>query len=230
MKIGVFGDSFAEHRARDIWWKYLEIDYGHEIECFGEGGSSIVFSAKKILEKFRNYELIIWCVTDSRRITVWHRANYKEIEVHVTGRHHKVHPDPEIQLKINATEQYLLEAWDAPDGEFVSECIIEYVKTKVPNILFVPCFGPPIYNDINQSKFDLITLCQRETNFYFPNVELADLYDNYTDLRPGHFTDITHKTLASQIAESLRPGVFISDYESFPAPTAPKDQIFRKRT
>jgi len=35
MKIGVFGDSFASNSGREIWWKYLETDYGHNVECFG---------------------------------------------------------------------------------------------------------------------------------------------------------------------------------------------------
>ena len=44
MKIGVFGDSFADSKTpKDIWWKYLANDYQHNVECFGEFGSGLVF-------------------------------------------------------------------------------------------------------------------------------------------------------------------------------------------
>lgn len=228
MKIGVFGDSYADRNVSPIWWRYLQSMHGHEVECFGEGGSSIIFSAKKILEKYQDYEFIIWCVTSSNRVTVWHRANYQEISVHVTGRYHVKHPDPEIQQKINATEQYLLYAWDGVDSEFQSRCVIEHVGKLVPNMLIIPCFPGPIYENPDAIGFNLFELCQRETNFYFGDVDLGELYDRYADLRPGHFTDSTHRTLADMIAKSLTPGIFSARYEDFPEPGEPIDQIFRK--
>lgn len=229
MKIGVFGDSFADKNVPDvIWWRYLQTLHGHEVESFGEGGSSIVFSAKKILEKHKDYEFVIWCVTSADRATVWHRANYKEISVHVTGRHHVMHSDPEMQLKIDATQQYLLHAWDGPDNEFQSRCVIEHVKSLVPNMLLIPCFAGPLFNADNVG-FNLFELCQRETDFYFNNQELGDIYDRYLDSRPGHFTDSTHRVLADLISHSLISGTFSADYEDFPAPTEPFDGIFRKK-
>jgi len=161
------------------------------------------------------------------RTTVWHRADYKEILVHVTGRHHMVHDHPEIQRKINATEQYLLEAWDAPDGEFVSTCVIEHVRTQVKNMLLIPCFGPPM-NHITDLKFNLFDLCQQETDFYFHGTPLGDIYDKYSDLRTGHFTQSTQKKLAELISKSLTPGIFTANYQDFPSPTESLDQIFRK--
>lgn len=228
MKIGVFGDSFADSKGKPIWWRYLASLHDHDVTSFGEDGSSLIFSAKKILENHQDYEFVIWCVTSSNRITVWHRANYTEISVHVTGRHHQTHPDPEIQHKIDVTEQYLLHAWDGVDEEFASRCIIEYVRTRVKNLLIIPCFPAPIFDGPDSAGFNLFTLCQRETDFYFPNIPLGDLYDLYSDNRSGHFTDQTQRKLAELISASLAPGIFSASYGDFPAPVEPRDQIFRK--
>ena len=226
MKIGIFGDSFAGPGST-VWWNFLKSNYGHDVECFGEPGSSLVFSARKILEKHHNYDLIIWCVTSSMRITVWHRSNYQEIPVHVTGRHHVINNDPEIQTKINATEQYLIHAWDAPDGEFVSTCVIKNVQNQVHNLLIIPCFPAPM-NHIMDLSFNLFDLCQQETDHYFNGVPLGDVYDKYYDVREGHFTLSTHKKLAQLVAESLKPGIFTARYEDFPPPTESLDKVFRK--
>ena len=57
MKIGVFGDSFAEKNAKKIWWQFLQ-NYGHEVTCFGEGGSSIVWSAKQIIDAKNDFDFM----------------------------------------------------------------------------------------------------------------------------------------------------------------------------
>ena len=59
MKIGVFGDSFADKNAEKIWWQFLQ-NYGHEVTCFGESGSSIVWSAKQIINAKNDFNFIIW--------------------------------------------------------------------------------------------------------------------------------------------------------------------------
>lgn len=228
MKIGVFGDSFAESTSDEIWWRYLHTLHGHEVRCFGEGGSSLVWSAKKILENYRDFEFVIWCVTSSQRITVWHRADYREIAVHVTGSNIS-HPNPEMQQKIEATRQYLIHAWDAPDNEFISECIIEKVKNTVSNMLLIPCFGPPLYLDCPDPKFNLFTLSEMEARYYFPNTSLVQIYQAYDDLRQGHLTQSSNIKLAEIVNGSLRPGILCAEYEVFPAPIEPLGSVFSRR-
>lgn len=230
MKIGVFGDSFASHSGPELtWWKYLAHTHGHEVESFGEPGSSIIFSAKKILDYHQTFDFIIWCVTGSNRITVWHKANYREIAVHVTGRHHVSHQDLEIQNKIDVTERYLREAFDWDDGSFVGNCVIEYVQQRVPNLLKIPCFIDPIYSNTDVG-FNLFELCQREADVYFDGLPLADIYDDFLDLRPAHLTESTHKILAELINKSLSAGIFQTDYKKFPAPQESFDKNFRNKS
>ena len=228
MKIGVFGDSFAEKNAEKIWWKFLQ-GYGHKVTCFGENGSSIVWSAKQILDTKNDFDFVIWCVTSSNRITVWHRANFTEKYVHVLGTDAKKHSDPEIQQKIDATEKFIQIAMDEPDREFVGKCVVEYVKTQVPNMLLIPCFPVPLYDSVENAGFNLFDLYQKETRYFFPSKSHYDVQTEYRDLRQGHFCESTHVVLAEEISKSLHPGIFVSDYDKFPKPPGLFDQFFQRR-
>ena len=48
MKIGVFGDSFADAKLTDCWFNLLASDHGHTVKSFGLGGTSIMYSAKLV--------------------------------------------------------------------------------------------------------------------------------------------------------------------------------------
>jgi len=230
MNIGVFGDSFADSQTtKDIWWKYLANDYQHTVKSFGENGAGLVFSARQIIELGKDYDLVIWCVTSPNRLTIWDRTNFKETAIHITGRHHKIYDNKEIQEKINIAEQYLNQVFDWPDGDFVGRCIVEFVKSKVPNLLIIPSFPTPVYQDLSITRFNLFDLCVKETTTYFPDGrELADIYDEYQDQRAGHLTTQTHQKLAELISKSLTPGLFTTDYENFSSPTELFENIFTK--
>ena len=228
MKIGVFGDSFAEKNAKKIWWQFLQ-NYGHQVTCFGEGGSSIVWSAKQIIDAKNDFDFIIWCVTSSNRITVWHRANFTEKYVHVLGTGQKFHSDPEIQQKIDATEKFIQIAMDEPDREFVGKCVVEYVKTQVPNMLLIPCFPVPLYDSIENAGFNLFELYQKETKYFFSSKSCYEVQTEYLDRRDGHLCESTHVVLAEEISKSLRPGIFTSDYDKFSKPNVSFDQIFKRK-
>jgi len=222
MNIGIFGDSFADKSTtKNIWWKYLNSEYNHKIECFGENGSSILFSANQILEHYTSYEFIIWCLTNPPRITIYHQNN----AVHLTGRHHQHVKDIELQEKVNITEQFLNKVADIESQELNGHCIAEYVKSKVSNMLVVPTFQTKYIG----KEFNLFELCQQESFAYFPNKSVDVIYDDYEDLRAGHFTDSTHKILAELISKSLQPGIFTANYSDFPPPTESFETVFRRK-
>ena len=230
-KLLVVGDSFVNGtngiKNSTAWWEYLEKEYGHDVDCFGENGASISYSAQLILEHHKNYDFIIWAVSNPPRITVRHRK--KDVSLHITGKHTMPdmhHLDLELQEKIKISEEYLVKVYDTHDGNFSSKCIIDYLKNTVPNMMLIPCFVDPWLDSID---FNLFELCQKETNFYFPGVELADLYAEYTDLRKGHLSHSTHKTLSKLISDNLTPGIFRADYSEFGNPGDLKSEIFIKK-
>ncbi len=222
MKIGVFGDSYANKDTNEsIWWKYLNTKYLHQVECWGEAGSSLLFSAKLLYEHYKNYDLNIWCLTQPQRYTIRHNSN----NIHITGRHHCKVNNFDLQNKIDITEKFLNLVVDVDDAEFAAYCITEYLKNKIPNLLTIPTFATRYYG----KDFNLFDLCVQETSHYFTDPDLASIYDHYIDMRSGHFTDETHSKLASLINNSLQPGTFTATYADFDAPTTTFEQIFKRK-
>jgi hypothetical protein len=137
--------------------------------------------------------------------------------------------DPEIQEKINVTEKFIAIAMDEPDREFVSRCIIEFVKNQVPNMLLIPSFPAPIYDSVENAGFNLFDLYRQETKHYFPSLSVYDVQTKYHDARQGHLCESTQTILAKEISQQLRPGLFVTDYDKFPKPTQSVDQIFSRK-
>jgi hypothetical protein len=226
MKIGVFGDSYADkmfinHQPPVIWYNFLQSEYGHTVDCFGESGSSIVFSAQLIKQHASNYDLSIWCLTHPGRFSFPQSSKYS---FHVTSATEKCRSNhPDLIKKHEACVDYLKYVLDWETENLIGESIVSYIQTQIPNIMIIPCFLSPL-----NCKFHLYELCQQETNHYFPGKKVHEVYKSYQDLRPGHFTIENHKILAKLINDKLAPEIFQTSYDNFVKPIAPINQVFQK--
>jgi hypothetical protein len=223
VKIGVFGDSFADKNCNKIWWKYLETEHAHDVTSYGQGGSGIVFSARLICDLFQNFDLVIWCLTSPNRVLV----NHDEKQYHVTGARFDC-DDPELQIKIDAACQYLAHVFDWNDGDFVGRCIMSYVQKQVDNLLIVPSFPTPVYPDAAAAGFNLYDLCGIETAHYFPGLQVHEVYERYHDIRAGHLTDVNQRVLSELINQNLKPGLFSTAYTNFAVPVEPLEGAFAR--
>lgn len=227
MKIGVFGDSFAERLYNDprsglIWYNYLVTDHGHEVESYGEMGSSILFSADLIQKHAADYDLSIWCLTNTGRYSMPHREGGRT--VHVTPMCECTSRDVEVIKKHSVWKDYLRWIYDLDTEIFVGRCIVQYLQTQYPNLMIIPCFVDPLH-----TSFNLFNVCEQEAQFYFPGRSVVDIYGDYVDLRPGHITAVNQKILAALINDALGPGLFQSSYEHFVPPQLPFDQVWSKK-
>jgi hypothetical protein len=221
MKIGVFGDSFADKNWSDrIWWQQLKTVYHHQVECFGECASSILFSAKKIEEFGKNFDLVIWAITSPNRISFNHNNQYHHLN---SVAHCYEGNDSYVKKQFSAAHEFLTYLHDWDSETLVGKSLVSYFQQTIKNILIVPCFPPPL-----SSHFNLYNLCEWETKFYFPNYSIPEIYKKYQDLRPGHLTENTHRTLARLINDNLAPGIFQTDYNNFSPPTEKFNQCFKK--
>lgn len=226
MKIGVFGDSYAEKNYQDsstpiIWYSFLK-NYNHTVECFGESGSSILFSAELIKKHYQNYDLVIWCLTTPGRFSLPHTVNDRSYHV-TTANDTCTSKDFEIITKHKVCVEYLKYIFDWESENLVSKSLVLYLQSVCKNLLIVPCFPPPLNAD-----FNLYKLCEWEADFYFPGQSIPEIYQKYQDLRPGHITEENQKILAELINDKLTPGIFQTDYSNFIQPTLPIDKVFQK--
>jgi len=231
MKLGIFGDSFVEkeHLSNPItWYNHLKTEYGHEVDCFGESSSSILFSAKLIDQYAPRYDLVIWALTVPGRYSCYSFINKKNY--HFSSSNGVViTDDATIEKKFNVYCDYLKYMHDDRDENFVGQSIVSHITTKHKNILVVPCFPNPTTTDFNLHKiFNLYAVSTKEAQHYFPNRSIVDIYREYQDIRPGHFTADNHRILSKSININLQPGLFQTDINNFVSPTVPLEQAFKK--
>jgi hypothetical protein len=225
MKIGVFGDSYADRGfacapSAIIWYSFLQQDHGHEIDCFGEAGSSIMFSANLIQRHANNYDLAIWCLTTPGRYSLPHVIDGRTVHV-TTAWDQCAVDDIEIAKKHSVCIDYLKYIFDWEQENFIGQSIVHFMQHKFPNLLIVPCFPAPL-----QCDFNLYTLCEKEANYYFANQSIPEIYKHYNDRRPGHLTSDNQKVLADLINQNLQPGIFQTSYDNFVRPSQSFDQCF----
>lgn len=223
MKIGVFGDSFAERRWVDrVWWRELEL-LGHEVTCYGEGGSSILFSADLLQHHHKKYDINIWCMTTPGRHSV---SDHTGKNIHFNGSGELAEDldvDPATQMQVRAYKDYCeyLMCWQ--HEELVGKALAEYCL-KNSNTIIIPCFPSPLH-----SGFNLFDLSAMEIKHFFSDLDPYLLYQTWEDLRPAHLTPVNNKILAKSISENLCPGILELDYNIFQPPTGPVTSFFKKR-
>jgi len=225
MKIGVFGDSFAADNqfwcektntlpSSDpfIWWKLLE-NFGHEVTSFGQEGTSILYSINQIKKNYSKFDFIIWCCTQSSRITlpIDERPGYLNSSTFLDQEHTQ---DKFIldstHKKIQLLKDWFRYAHNQKESELIGLALVNLLLSKFDNLMIIPCFDDPCF-----TNFDLFSLSQREIKNFFPDHDLESIHKNYTDLRSCHLTKENNIILAELINSRLQPGIFSADYNEF---------------
>jgi hypothetical protein len=207
----VFGDSFANKDADQIWWRYLETQHGHQVRCFGEPGSALSFSLDKLDAYHSDFDHVIWCVTSVNRISFWHRDR----AYHHTGTSEPmITGDAILDAKRDITHRYLTMAFETHFAEIQGRALVHWAQSQYHNITIVPCFATPVYF-MAEPGFNLFDLCLRELAAAFPNRDPASIVNSDLDQRQGHLTETNHRVLAALLAQRLEPGVFTARYEDF---------------
>lgn len=229
MNIAVFGDSYAEKTANSTaWWQVLK-QYGHDVTSFGESGSSINFSAKLILEKYKDFDFIIWCMTTPGRFSVeipgrpeiFHST---EVLNHTGVRVSDNMPSVIDNQIINACQLYLKYVFDPNLENLLGKALANYFLQLVPNLMIIPCFTPPL-----ETNFDLYTLCRKELQQVFRKAETHRVYEICNDIRTCHLTPQNNRILAEIIANNLKLGIFSTDYSNFNFENITIDQLVKAK-
>lgn len=228
MNIAIFGDSYAEKNRMSnqlSWFELLE-EHGHQVTSFGEGGSSVVYSASLIEQHSDKFDFLIWAVTNPPRLSI--QIDEKPNVLHFTqGNSHSNNKFKSVETKnkINAVEQYFKYLLDFQDQELIASALVNYMMTKHSNLMIIPCFHDPLRLD-----FNLFVLCEKEINYYFPNWDLVEFFETYRDMRRCHLSLENNKILADLIAKQLKPGIFQASYDDFVMnPSADSAMYFLKR-
>lgn len=208
MKIGVFGDSFCDKTINNGWWSLLK-NYGHDVDCYGEAGSSIIFSAGLIDKNINNYDFIIWALTNSNRISVKLDNHPGYIHYSDPDRYKNFTFTGADQIKNDITLQYYKYILDHDEQNLIGKALVGYFL-KYSNVMIIPCFCGPIDN-----RFNLYELCSREIETSMKTKNVAKIYQTHLDKRPCHLTPENNQIIADLIAKNLKNGIFEADYNYF---------------
>lgn len=229
MKIGVFGDSFCDSTVGDNsvkWWHLLE-NYGHQVIGFGEVGASLIYTSEQIRDFAENFDFIIWTVTEPTRLSI--KIDEDPEILHFTrsdhSRYNSYRFKPETNLKIKIAIDYHKHIFDPEQHVFVGECIVRHFLNCYNNLMVIPCF----YDPLGHPKFNLWDLNEWEARFYFPELNVIEIYEQYIDKRPCHLSLENNQILAHQVAGNLNSGIFQTEYDFFKPPTEPLDFYWQKR-
>lgn len=222
MKIGVFGDSFADEfnmfRTDNMSWANQLRNFGYDITNHGKCASSLYFSYRQLLEHHSNYDKVIFLITGSGRFYLDHlpeklrhvahgRVNYLRAE----------NPNGENREIIVALEHYYTYLQNYNFENTIHQLLIKECKAVRPDALFISCF--PQYAE----GFNLNMVSEHDI------VELKKNYDTenfiINDKRFCHMNDNNNLLVAKKIKTWLEGGSFHIDEAEFLPSTLPLLEI-----
>jgi hypothetical protein len=218
MRIGIFGDSFADrnlqHYNNVAWFSYLRPH--HDITVHGECGSSILYSAKKILEQCQEYDLVIWCLTGAWRHTL--EIGSKKIFIH----NYDLEYDREFSDLVNIIKEFKNKIESRQDQILIGQCIHGHVSNTAKNIMTISC-SPEILDNATS----MYTMSEIELQYFLPDQTLYEIFSDYQDLRPCHLSLTNNKIFGNYVLERLRPGILDIDYSIVQRPTQSINQLLQ---
>lgn len=217
MKIGVFGDSFADPgtcQSRSIaWWRYLQDKHGHVVNCHGQPGSSIAYSASLILANYQAYDVNIWCLTSPNRFSVkMHTGEYFHSAMFVSHEG-KILPGrlpDELKDISEACKNYYKYLSDWQTDNLIGRSVAHYIQQQVSNLIIIPCFRTPL-----EANFNLYQVSGLEMDCVLPGQSPTHILRMYDDTRSCHLTNANNELLADMLHADLAPRIFTASYQDF---------------
>lgn len=223
MKIGIFGDSFANFRriknSSLDWVQILGTKYS--ITNYGEKASSFYFSADNFLKHHKNFDKVIFCITGCGRLYLPEHSAYTQI-VPNFGPKSSRHAYPSIgELKseeladqksieiVNAVKSYYMYIENLSERAYFQQCAVRDLRRIRPDGLFFE-------NELWDVSF-------AEDEFYLKGKNRNDYFDN----RHCHLSVENNKRLAELVDEWIKnPSVSFNLDQFILPPTTPFEEHF----
>jgi len=198
MKIAVYGDSFADERNifypnNNYSWSNCLRNKGYDVTNYGRCASSLMYSYKKFMNTYKEYDKIIFLVTGMARFEVKGLPEFDSYIVYgildsLSKRENYNDTQREIIQACYMYYKYILD--DEKEGLFET-LLLKELRNLRPDALFLPCFK----DSMNQEE-NIIDLN------YFSDVDLE--YFNLKDRGPEdrrycHMNESNNQMLADKL-------------------------------
>ena len=223
MKIGIYGDSFADPGSGEYthsWVNYLvklieqDTKQSIQVDNYARGGSSLYFSYKNLLETGKKYDLVIFLATEPHRypnpVTIMDRPIYITSIPHIENIENTQAgklPKDTLELFRNLRGWFLV-----PNFEFnedMSDLMMNEIEKLHHNIIIYPCF----INSFKEERFKRYKLDSKIHpchSFWFRQAELfeMDIHTNCDEKLTlfGHLTPEFNKYFAKVLFSKYKTG------------------------
>lgn len=206
MKVAIFGDSYGVEQP--MWNDTLSwisiISKIVSVDNFSEGSSSLYYSYQRFIELHKNYNKIIFLVTNPGRLFLERCTIRKHISHYDLANYYRNLAEIyEDKLILEAAKNYYLYVMNEKYDQCMHNLIVESIKNLHPNILLIPCFSDSIPGLYSNCLFEA---CVLDWNFY----KLKNIND-YIDKRHAHMNEINNGILGKEIEKWLNFGDFNLD-------------------
>lgn len=216
MKIGIYGDSYADTPDRTKstnWFNILsKLIFDDKpllnnltkdsskitIDNFGKGGSSLYFSYKNFLETSTDYDLVIFLVTEPHRYPIAFKPANINQTFYITSIPHVDQLIESLSSLLNESEkQFLIDlrGWfAASDQEYnrdMSSIILDNIETLHSKLIMYPCFTESFTSN-RYKKHKLDPYLHPLHSFWHRQLELFDI-------EPSNFTALEKDTLSGHL-------------------------------
>jgi hypothetical protein len=231
MKIGIFGDSYADevamnHTQYDCWVEILRKKYYPDLTCHARSGSSLYYSLNKLKQHHNDYDKVIFIVTGAGRFELPNYIDFMgQDDIHL--RHipnlataentlAKIfnYISPEVKTAYEAAVAYYKYLQDIERDKFVHDLMKEQIIKIRPDAVVVDITDP------TGRSTTLIDISMQEViGAGLP----PTIFVEKQDTRRCHLSQRGNEVLAEKMHQWLNGEPAVLKKEDFPIP--PKEEI-----
>lgn len=235
MKIGIFGDSYADHHhigTGTPWHRILRNQFNLDATSHGVNGSSLHYSYSRFKEIQESYDKIVFLLTGPGRLTLPLPNEYLDLLQaweHVTSaeafnskiEQHNIKP-PYLRNTGKALDGYYKYIMDVDKDALFHQLLVKEIKHIRPDALLIPCFYLTGEENWHHSSM-MSTISDLDLTHYNLDHERA----MWADIRHCHMSQENNYVFASMIAEWAKTGSFNFKIDKFVKSYKPVETYFR---
>lgn len=244
MKIGIFGDSFADagneikKQAPYCWFNIFANQFSEpcQVGVHGVGASSLFFSYQKFLKQYQDYDVIVFCVTGATRYPkplvlsdgqVRHYCGFGAIDNAYRYLGNKITNDDERTLNhlkgyfIMNVDEY---CWTA------SDLMMNHMSSLHPKVIFYPNFP----DSFTKERFQRENIPQKYLLFEMYKKQLKlmgiseDANKDELDTIVGHLVHEYNTFFGNLLYKKYTKGVWdFTGYDDITSVQMPNDYYYK---
>lgn len=228
MKIGIFGDSFADPHKLNNSKNWIDVvAETYHTDSYGRSGSSLYYSIDLLLKHRDNYDQCILVVTTPGRIEINRNlVNIDEGKENISSFEHceykiKTESNPMVKAAYIAVRDYYLYVYSEQKEIFVHAAMVSYIKQLIPNLILLPVSKYPLLNTLPLNR-----IRTREDDYW--NLDIDNFDENIFDCRNCHITERNNIILGEKVIEIIQGKRENLTYDDFVNPTMEERDYYIK--